>query len=109
MSAQLLIVRSYEQTIDAGKGDEKGITVTPQLLDGKAVELPVKGCINWEIHNTGTVICFLWDSMPLNPNDSYSFPNYSKDKILNSVPIRWDGTYTTQRTVATADNIQQLD
>ena len=108
MSAQLLLISSREERLDIGKGEESGIITNPILLDGKAIELPVKGCVNWEIHNTGSVICYLWNYYILNPGDSYTFPNYSQKPNLNSVPIRWDGSFIAQRTVGTANQIQTV-
>ena len=107
MSAQLLLLRSMEQKLNDGTGEKTGIVINDMLLDGKALQLPTKGCINWEIHNTGDVVCYLWNVMKLNPNDSYKFDNYSKETILNLVPLRWDGTFVQSRNIADAGNLQQ--
>ena len=87
MGAQLTLLKSVQKEIDNGNGSSKGITINPLLIDGKTLQLPTDDCINWEVHNTGTVVCFLWGTLELKPSDSYVFPNYSHQTILNKVPI----------------------
>ncbi len=69
------------------------VNVIPEHYAGDTKTLITEGSLTWAVVNTGTAKVYLWESVILLPQQSFSFPNYTALAIANNVKIKWEGDF----------------
>jgi len=86
--------------------NEKGLIQTTDHLRGDVsasanYELPIKGCIDYEVVNKGTARAFLFDgAIEILPGQSYTPPKSSPFPLINQPKVQFEGDFQLTRAVA---------
>lgn len=86
--------------------NEKGLIQSVEHLHGDVAnsanyELPIKGCIDYEVVNKGTSIAYLFDgAIEILPGQNYSPAKSSNLPLINNPKVTFEGDFQMTRAIA---------
>jgi len=86
--------------------NEKGLIQTTDHLRGDVAssanyDLPIKGCVDYEVVNKGTAKAYLFDgAIEILPGQSYTPPKSSPYPLINQPTVTFEGDFQMTRAIA---------
>lgn len=93
---RILLIKYSKTTLDCG---EEAVTCDSYLQEGTDIKrkLFVKGCVDFEMYNTGSESVFLWGAVEILPGQSFVPRKSTNLPFANDIQFNWATDYEITR------------
>lgn len=86
-----------------------GLRVVPSKYTEQDTSIDVLGCYSYSIYNAGTVAATLFETLPLAPGKSISYPNIHGWPYINNVQLEFEKAAGTKLLIVTKSVLIEHD
>jgi hypothetical protein len=99
---RLLLVKYSETVVTfAGKKEkDRAVTLEHFYYQQEHKNIFTKGAVDFTVYNIGTAKAYLWNTIEILPNTSFTIPKSTPLPIANDIPISFEGDYSMTRNIA---------